>query len=95
MILSSRHGLLQPPAKQKRAKIGTTEERGGEAALKVTQARRKKELEGERGRGGGGRKGEIEWEKADVSVLFSSGACSLRIYTMGKYYMCSHLSVYV
>ena len=93
VILEFKTWSLQPPAKQKRAKmIGTTEERGGQVCLKGTQARRKKELEGERGRGGGGRKGEIEWEKADVSV-FSSGACSLRIYTMVKYYVCAHLCV--
>ena len=95
VILEFKTWSLQPPAKQKRAKvIGTTEERGEEACLKGTQARRKKELEGERGRGGGGRNGEIEWEKADVSV-FSRGACSLRIFTQWSNTTCVHTSVYV
>ena len=95
VILEFKTWSLQPPAKQKRAKvIGTTEERGEEACLKGTQARRKKELEGQRGRGGGGRNGEIEWEKADVSV-FSRGACSLRIFTQCSNTTCVHTSVYV
>lgn len=48
--------------------------------------------EGERGRGSGGRKGEREWEKAVVS-LFSSGACSLRIFPQWSNATCVHTSV--
>ena len=78
------------PQKQEKAKaIGTTEERGG-----VSEGNAGKEEEEEEG------EEEVEGEKERESgrrlvYLFSSGACSLRIFPQWSSATCVHTSVCV